>query len=89
MGYGIARRIEQISGNQLQLNQRTIYPALLHLEQMSWICSIWACRKTTGAQPGITRLLGPKRNSLPTEEDNWRRASEVIVRILEPSEETT
>ena len=38
-GYGIARRIEQISGNLLQLNQRTIYPALLHLEQMGWISS--------------------------------------------------
>src|SRR5262245_50106154 len=38
-GYGIARRIEQISGNRLQLNQGTIYPALLHLEQMGWISS--------------------------------------------------
>ena len=38
-GFGIARRIEQISGNALQLNQGTIYPALLHLEQMGWISS--------------------------------------------------
>src|SRR5262245_4325173 len=40
-GYGIARRIEQTSGNLLQLNQGTIYPALLHLEQMGWISSKW------------------------------------------------
>src|SRR5215470_378914 len=53
-GYGIARRIEQISGNRLQLNQGTIYPALLSLEQMGWISSKWGCRKTTGA-PSITR----------------------------------
>ena len=38
-GYSIARRIEQISGNRLQLNQGTIYPALLSLEQMGWISS--------------------------------------------------
>src|SRR5262249_24548379 len=40
-GYGIARRIEQTSGDRLQLNQGTIYPALLHLEQMGWISSKW------------------------------------------------
>ena len=40
-GYGIARRIEQVSGHLLQLNQGTIYPALLNLEQMGWISSKW------------------------------------------------
>jgi PadR family transcriptional regulator, regulatory protein PadR len=49
-GYGIARRIEQTSGNLLQLNQGTIYPALLHLEQMGWINSKWGASKTTGAR---------------------------------------
>ena len=49
----LARRIEQISGNQLQLNQGTIYPALLGLEQMGWISSKWGVSETTGA-PSIT-----------------------------------
>jgi len=40
-GYGIARRIEQISGDQLELNQGTLYPALLKLEQMDWVSSKW------------------------------------------------
>ena len=43
-GYRIARRIEQISGNQLALNQGTLYPALLKLEQMGWISSKWHIR---------------------------------------------
>ena len=45
-GYRIARRIEQISGNQLALNQGTLYPALLKLEQMGWISSKWGTSET-------------------------------------------
>jgi DNA-binding PadR family transcriptional regulator len=63
-GYGIARRIEQLSGNLLQLNQGTIYPALLHLGQMGWIALSWVCQKTTGGL-NITRSHEQGGNSLP------------------------
>ena len=49
-GYRLARRIEQISGNQLALNQGTLYPALLKLEQMDWIAAKWG-QSDTGRRP--------------------------------------
>jgi PadR family transcriptional regulator PadR len=87
-GYGIARRIEQISGNQPQLNQGTIYPALLHLEQKGWISSKWGVSENNRRAKyySITRA-GKKQ--LAAEEDSWRRVSEIMIRFLEPSEETT
>jgi transcriptional regulator len=85
-GYGIARRIEQISGNRLQLNQGTIYPALLGLEQMGWINSKWGVSENNRRAKyySITRT-GKKQ--LAAEEESWRRASEIMIRFLEPSEE--
>ena len=56
-GYGIARRIEQVSGDRLQLNQGTIYPALLQLEQRGWIRASWASPRTTAVRAS-TRLRG-------------------------------
>ena len=78
-GYGIARRIEQISGNQLQLNQGTIYPALLHLEQMGWISSKWGVSENNRRAKyySITRA-GKKQ--LAAEEESCRRASEIMIR---------
>jgi transcriptional regulator len=85
-GYGIARRIEQISGNMLELNQGTIYPALLQLEQRGWIKSEWGVSENNrrARYYSITRT---GRKQLAAEEENWRRTSEIIVRFLEPSEE--
>jgi transcriptional regulator len=85
-GYGIARRIEQISGDRLQLNQGTIYPALLGLEQMGWISSKWGVSENNRRAKyySITRA-GKKQ--LAAEEDYWRRASEIMVRFLEQSGE--
>ena len=85
-GYGIARRIEQISGDRLQLNQGTIYPALLSLEQMGWISSKWGVSENNRRAKyySITRA-GRKR--LAAEEENWRRTSEIMIRFLEPSAE--
>lgn len=84
-GYGIARRIEQISGNLLQLNQGTIYPALLNLEQMGWISSKWGTSENNrrARYYSITRR---GRKQLAAETENWRRMSEIIIRFLEPSE---
>jgi PadR family transcriptional regulator PadR len=85
-GYGIARRIEQISGDVVQLNQGTIYPALLQLEQMGWIKSKWGASENNrkARYYSITRK-GIKR--LSAEEESWRRTSEVMHRFLSPAEE--
>jgi PadR family transcriptional regulator, regulatory protein PadR len=85
-GYGIARRIEQISGDRLQLNQGTIYPALLSLKQMGWISSKWGVSENNrrARYYSITRA---GRKQLAAEEENWRRTSEIMIRFLEPSEE--
>jgi PadR family transcriptional regulator, regulatory protein PadR len=84
-GYGIARRIEQTSGNLLQLNQGTIYPALLNLEQMGWITSKWGISENNRRAKyySITRA---GRKQLDAETENWRRMSQIIIRFLEPSE---
>jgi len=83
-GYGIARRIEQISADRFQLNQGTMYPSLLNLEQMGWISSKWGVSENNRRAKyySITRA-GRKR--LATEEDNWRQISEIITRLLELS----
>jgi hypothetical protein len=61
-GYGIARRIEQTSGNLLLVNYGTLYPALLKLEQEGYIASEWGCRTTTvGRSIAVSR--GPVRSS--------------------------
>jgi PadR family transcriptional regulator PadR len=85
-GYGIARRIEQISGDAVRLNQGTIYPALLQLEQMGWIKSKWGASENNrkARYYSITRK-GIKQ--LSAEEESWRRTSEVMVRFLSPAEE--
>ncbi len=85
-GYGIARRIEQISRDVVQLNQGTIYPALLQLEQMGWIKSKWGMSENNRRAKyySITRA-GLKQ--LTAEEESWRRTSEVMLRFLAPTEE--
>jgi PadR family transcriptional regulator, regulatory protein PadR len=85
-GYGIARRIEQISGNLLQLNQGTIYPALLHLEQMGWITSEWGVSDNNRRAKyyTITRAGGKQ---LTAEIKNWQRMSEIMVLFVEASGE--
>ena len=85
-GYGIARRIEQISGDVVQLNQGTIYPALLQLEQMGWIRSKWgASENNRRAKYYSITKTGIKQ--LTAEEESWRRTSEVMLRFLAPAEE--
>ena len=61
-GYGISRRIEQVAQGTLALNQGTVYPALLRLEQRGWINSDWGTSETT-AGPAITPSPGPASGS--------------------------
>ncbi len=80
-GYGIARRIEQISGDVLQLNQGTLYPALLRMEQEGWITSKWGFSEKNRKAKfySITRA---GRKGLARETDEWKRMSSTIDRFL-------
>jgi transcriptional regulator len=83
-GYGIARRIEQVSGDGLSLNQGTIYPALLRLEQRGWINSQWGTSETNRRAKfySLTRI-GHKQIEMETE--NWERTAATMARFLAPS----
>ena len=80
-GYGIARRIEQISANQLALNQGTLYPALLKLEQMGWIAAKWRPSET-GRRCKFYSLTRTGKKQLQAEAANWSRASAIVDRFL-------
>jgi transcriptional regulator len=80
-GYGIARRIEQISKEVLQLNQGTLYPALLRMEQEGWISSKWgASEKNRRAR--FYSITAAGRRRLAKETEDWRRMSSTIERFL-------
>ena len=83
-GYRIARRIEQISGNQLALNQGTLYPALLKLEEMGWISSKWGT-SDSGRRVKIYSLTRAGRKQLHKEEAQWQRATGIVERFLKIS----
>jgi PadR family transcriptional regulator PadR len=83
-GYGIARRIEQVSGDRIQLNQGTIYPALLHLEQRGWIKASWGTSENN-RRARFYAITRSGRRGLAAEEARWRVASETILKFLEPS----
>jgi PadR family transcriptional regulator PadR len=81
-GYGIAQRIQQISQDVLHLNQGTLYPALLRLEQRAWLRSEWGISENNrrARYYSITRS-GQKR--LAEERANWDRVSGAIIRLLD------
>lgn len=81
-GYGLARRIEQISRDQLALNQGTLYPALLKLQQMGWISSKWG-ESETGRRAKFYTITHAGRKQLQAELDNWSRASGIVARFIE------
>ena len=84
-GYGIARRIEQVSDDLLELNQGTIYPALLKLEQMGWIRTRWSTSENN-RRAKYYSLTRAGRKQLSVEEDAWLRTSTIVTRFLTPSE---
>jgi PadR family transcriptional regulator, regulatory protein PadR len=87
-GYRIARRIEQISGNQLALNQGTLYPALLKLEHMRWISSKWG-ESESGRRVKTYALTPAGRKQLQKEEAQWRRATGIVNRFFRISEDAS
>jgi len=84
-GYGIAVRIQQVSEDLLKLNQGTLYPALLRLEQKGWISSKWGVSENNRKAKfySITRA-GKKQ--LAAEAESWERMASVISRLLTNAE---
>jgi len=83
-GYGIARRIEQVSNENLSLNQGTIYPALLRLQQRGWIKAEWGTSENNRrAKYYSLSRLGKKQMEAETE--NWERIAATMARFLAAS----
>ena len=85
-GYGIARRIEQTSGNRLSLNYGTLYPSLLKLEQEGWIVSEWGVSENN-RKAKYYKLTRSGRKQLTKEANEWNQTTAIVARFLEPSEE--
>jgi PadR family transcriptional regulator PadR len=80
-GYGIARRVEQVSENLLHLNQGTLYPALLRLEQRGWISSKWGT-SDNNRRARYYSLTKAGKKQLAREAESWQRMAGMIGRLL-------
>jgi transcriptional regulator len=80
-GYGIAQRIQQLSENLLQLNQGTLYPALLRLEQRGWITSRWGT-SDNNRRARFYSLTKNGKKQLAREAEDWQRIVGVMDRVL-------
>ena len=80
-GYGIARRIEQISEDVLQLNQGTIYASLLRLQQRRWISASWGT-SDNNRKAKFYVITRAGRKQLAAQAQNWERISAVMMRML-------
>jgi len=86
-GYGIARRIEQISGDKLAVNYGTLYPALLKLEQEGYIASDWGV-SDNNRKAKYYKLTRAGRKQVEKETKEWEEATAILSRFLAPREET-
>jgi transcriptional regulator len=86
-GYGIARRIEQTSGNLLSLNYGTLYPALLKLEQEGAIVSEWGV-SDNNRKAKFYKLTRAGRKQLEKETRDWEQTTAILARFLASSEES-
>jgi len=84
-GYGIAVRIQQVSENLLKLNQGTLYPALLRLEQRGWISSKWGTSENN-RRAKFYSLTKRGKKQLAAEAESWERMSSLISRLLTGAE---
>jgi len=84
-GWGIARRLEQISEDLLFLNQGTIYPALVRLEQHGWIKSEWGVSENN-RRAKFFAITKSGRRQLAKEADNWQRIAGIMSRLLQKPE---
>ena len=83
-GYGIARRIEQTSGNLLMVNYGTLYPALLKLEQEGYIASEWGV-SDNNRRAKYYRLTRAGKKQLARETREWEQTTEILARFLGPA----
>jgi transcriptional regulator len=81
-GYGIARRIEQLSRDVLRLNEGTVYTSLLRLQQQGWIASEWGLSENN-RKARFYSITARGRKQLVAETENWERISGVIARLLQ------
>ena len=85
-GYGIARRIEQVSENLLQMNQGTLYPALLRLQQKKWITSKWGV-SDNNRKARFYSITEAGKKQLAKETAEWERIAAVMSRLLSGPQE--
>lgn len=87
-GYGIARRIEQTSGDRLAVNYGTLYPALLKLEQEGYISAKWGV-SDNNRRAKYYSLTRAGRKQLENAAREWAQTTAIVARFLSPSEETS
>jgi len=85
-GYGMARRIEQISGDNLSVNYGTLYPALLKLEQEGYISSEWR-QSENNRRAKYYKLTRAGRKQVAREAQEWEKTTAILARFLAPGEE--
>ena len=86
-GYGIARRIEQVSGNQVMLNQGTIYASLVRLQQRGWISSEWG--KSEANRKAKFYTITPRgRHELALQAEEWERLSNAMSQVFAATPES-
>ena len=85
-GYGIARRIEQTSGNELLVNYGTLYPALLKLEQEGYVTSEWGVSENN-RKAKFYKLTRTGRKQIAKEERDWEKTTAILARFLAKGEE--
>src|ERR671935_688234 len=86
-GYGIARRIEQVSGNEVLLNQGTIYASLVRLQERGWISAEWGT-SDNNRKAKFYSITKKGRKQLAEDTAYWQRLSEVMGRVLAMPEES-
>jgi PadR family transcriptional regulator len=84
-GYGIARRIEQISDAALKLNEGTVYTSLMRLQHQGWILATWGASENN-RKAKFYAITSKGRRQLTVETQNWERIAGVIGRLLRPVE---
>lgn len=84
-GYGIARRIEQVSGDRLMLNYGTVYPALLKLEQEGYIASEWGVSENN-RKAKFYKLTRGGQAQLKKETRQWDETTDIIAQFFAPEE---
>ena len=86
-GYGIARRIEQVSGDEVLLNQGTIYASLVRLQQRGWIDAAWGT-SDNNRKAKFYELTKAGERQVRKAAAEWEQATEILARFLSPVEES-